>query len=217
MKNRKEKTEYLLQSIGEIDDALLNEAMSYKPARRNRSYKIAIIAACLAVVLAIGTILPLSIGVGSIVGIAGILLNIGDSSNEAHPPADNEQNASIPTAFDSVIESARDERYLISLDELESIEGPVIVWQYDGEDAFYAKKISQGELDEVEKTLGCGYLVGEKSPQTSCKVWVADEKGIFRTPHLRANRGNEDVGIFDYEAEIVPSDEFTNCISGILE
>ena len=49
MKNKKNKTEYLLREIGEVDDRLLAEAIEYRSRNKERPiYKWGAIAACLA-------------------------------------------------------------------------------------------------------------------------------------------------------------------------
>ena len=59
--NKNEKSQYLLSMVGEIDDAILTEAASYK-RRRKRVFLIPVLAACLSVVMVLSMALPLAVG-----------------------------------------------------------------------------------------------------------------------------------------------------------
>ena len=197
MNNKERKVNDLFLSIGEIDDALINEAMTYKRVRK-RSFKIAPIAACpvLAAVLAVA--MPL-IG------------RLNNSGTETPPQSD-------ACALDLLFLECRGmecDRYE-SFDELSYVGVATLVWQYEDSGEIYALALTEYQLALLESKLGQGQSAGESSPELSCRVWIIDGKGNVKTPYLKNEKGNVGCAVFDFEAEIIPDDAFVECISDII-
>ena len=223
--NKNEKSQYLLSMVGEIDDAILTEAASYK-RRRKKTFIIPVIAACLSVVMVISTALPLAAVI-----TFGSLLSAGNSSpevegNETQGAGDenleNDMGAVISPygKLDLLLnEQKSEEKYqkLDSAEELSYIGTASLVWQYEEGGEIYVAELTATELASVQDCMGRGTQVGKDSPTLSVSVWVLDGKGNVSTPYLKSSRGNLGCEIFDYEAEIIPGDELVDCISDILK
>ena len=205
MKNRKEKAEYLFDSIGEIDDALLADALSYKPVRRKK-YNFGLIAACFALVIAVALVFPLLQN--------GFAVNESEKVDEGMLDV-NESYSSLEALMLDVKENGRYMSYS-SADDISYANGACIVWKYDDSDEFYVKYVSNYQFDRLSSRMGKGEQVGESSPELSCQVWIVDNAGVVRSPYLKDTSGNEGLTVFDYEAEIVPCDDLINCISEML-
>ncbi len=220
--NKNEKTEYLLSMVGEIDDILLEEAVSYKK-KRKKTFLVPLVAACVAVCMTVMLALPLSV----MIPLGFILLGNQDAEvPELNNPSDvtegmgDEDAEEAHDTLDAILDAERlgkGHTVLDSTEELSYIGDASLVWQYEDSSEVYVVKLTQAELASVERNMGKGDQVGERSPALSCRVWVLDGKGSVSTPYLKDGAGNEGCGIFDYEAEIIPDEDFVDCISDILK
>jgi len=204
MKNRKDKTQYLFDSIGEIDDSLLADALAYKPIRRKR-YNLGLVAACLALLIAVALIFPML--------QSGFVVGESEKTDEGMLDVKNHYDS-----LDSLMLGIRDSgefKLYESAEEL-SFESACIVWKYDDSDGFYVKRVSNYQLEQMSDRMGKGSDVGERSPNLSCQVWIVDNAGVVRSPYLKDTAGNEGLTVFNYEAEIIPNDDLINCISEML-
>lgn len=196
MRDRKEKAEKLLSEIGEIDDRLLCEAVNYKPSRM-RTYRLGLIAACLVLACFLAIAMPL------------IRAAIDVNKNEEKEPY-------APTLDGALSNGSSHATRLESLESLSYYGTPSLVWQ-DGESGeIFVCELSSTQLKRLQNELGRGRNVGETSIRLDCKVWVLDGKGSVRSPYLKNSLGNEGIALFDYEAEIIPSEKFIECVSEIL-
>ena len=208
MKDEKRiKAEILLESIGEIDDSFLAEAMSYRPRRRSSS-KVLILAATLALVF------TMTVGVFMVSRLTGEKASgdMGESGNE---------NAKAECALDSLLTSIDDREeydYIKDTDSLPYFDGMAyVVWQYSGDDGYYVSDaLTESELDEFKSDIGKGSSVGTRSPSLECKVWVLLGDGRVISPYLEGSAGNISNTVFDYEAEILPAEKVVVGIEGIL-
>ncbi len=205
MKNRKDKIEYLFDGIGEIDDKLLTEALAYKPIRR-RKYNFGLIAACLALIIAVALVFPM-LQNGFVVG-----------ENEKV----DEGMLDVNVSYDSLdalmlgIRDGGDYENVSSASELSYTDGACIVWKYDDSESFCVKYVNDRQFERLSDGMGKGDEVGESSPELSCRVWIVDGEGIVRSPYLKETAGNEGLSVFEYEAEIIPTEELIDCISDML-
>lgn len=203
---KKIKAEILLEGIGEIDDALLAEAIAYRPRRRTTS-RLLILAATIAVVFTL------------VVGNALIsMLAKGDSDIEAIPEADEGE---VAYTLDSVFNSLDDKerfKYIEDESDLPYFDGVAhVVWQYSGDEGYYVSDaLTYNELETIKKEIGRGNHVGDDSPELECMVWVLLGDGRVVSPYLKASAGNIANEVFDYEAEIAPDESFVIRISNIL-
>ncbi len=197
------KNEYLLSKIGEIDDRYLDEALSYRPKKRNAAIWLIPAAACICLLFALSLMRPL-------------LARFSDLSAEEKPNGAGE--AKPFDDLDSVLADAGDRGHskVHSFESLSYITGEAsLVWQYESGEIFSAP-LSKAELFELQKGLGKGSDVGSEKAELRCKVWILDGQGNVVTPYLKASGGNVGRVVFDYEAEIYPSREVIDCISKIL-
>lgn len=195
MRDRKDKVEKLLSEIGEIDDRLLYEAVNYKPSHM-RSYRLGLIAACLVLACFFAIAMPF------------IRAALAVNTN-----VDADPTVTLDGALSSgSVHATR----LASLESLSYFGSPSLVWQEGESGEFFVCELSAGQLERLQSELGRGKSVGDASLDLDCKVWVLDGKGNVRSPYLKNSLGNEGIALFDYEAEIVPSEKFIECVSEIL-
>lgn len=201
--NKREKAEILLEGIGEIDDALLVDALAYRKRGRAGS-KLMVLAAAVAVLLTL-----------TVAGTTILRLVDGATKNEAVvPETENEAAQSL----DALLMSTSKFNYVENEGDLPYIDSSAhIVWQNSTESGYYVSDpVSDAELDRLVYQLGLGEEVGNDSPHFECMVWVLLGDGRVISPYLKASAGNVSSEVFDYEAEIVPDERLVNTISGIL-
>ena len=198
MNNKERKVNDLFLSIGEIDDALINEAMTYKRVRK-RSFKIAPIAACLVLAVVLAVTMPL-------------ISRLGNNGG-AEVPQQNEA-----CALDLLFLECKGKEFdrYDSFDELSYVGVATLVWRYEDSGEIYALALTDYQLSLIESKLGRGQSAGESSPELSCRVWILDGCGNVKTPYLKNENGNVGCTVFDFEAEIIPDDAFVKCISDII-
>ena len=204
--NKSRKAAFLFSEMGGIDDYLLQEALIYRPTQA-RASGAWIVAACLAMSLMI------VLGVVMIGNLAGI-------KNEN--PQINEELSPSPasTTLDEFLIAHGAEIAHTTVTEKEQLDlfaAPVVVWQStaDGE-LFVSRPLTDGEIKQLTSRAGNGTDVGEKAPSQVYHVWILTGDGTVTTPYLKASVGNIGTTLFDYEAEIIPTDEFTSCLKEIL-
>ena len=212
MSDKLKKAEYLLDEIGEIDDDILAEAISYRPARR--APRFVLIAACIA--------LSLMLVFSSVIVLQRVLPgmnNIFDNSVNNAPnmlPVDE----GAPHSLDAVMTNARDKGHtkLSSESEIPYRDGNAyIIWQYAGESEYYVSVLTETQLAELEKKIGYGSDVGQTSPELECMVWILTDNGYVISPYLHNTYGNIGYSVFDYCAEIYPTIDFINYVSAIIQ
>ena len=195
MRDRKDKVEKLLSEIGEIDDRLLYEAVNYKPSHM-RSYRLGLIAACLVLACFFAIAMPF---------IRAVL--------DVNTNVDADPTVTLDGALSSgCVHATR----LACLESLSYFGSPSLVWQDSESGDIFVCERSAGQLERLQSELGRGKSVGDASLDLDCKVWVLDGKGNVRSPYLKNSLGNEGIALFDYEAEIIPSEKFIECVSEIL-
>lgn len=199
MMNKMKKTEYLLREIGEIDDRLLHEAICYKPARHS-GFRWGALAACLAFVFILTVVTPM----------LRAFSEIGENDEVQNDPVVYESLDALLT--DSVGYYASNQ----SVQSLSYTDSAKLVWQEADSKELYVCYLSEAELARLQREMGRGEEVGERSPELNMKVWVLDGEGNVRSPYLKPTVGNTGCEIFDYEAEIMPTESLIQCISEIL-
>ena len=208
MKNEKlKKADLLLDAIGEIDDAYLAAALSYK-RKRGVGTRLLIIAATLA----------MSFTLIVCVVIGARLVSKNDMGSEAAP---NAENVADKDRLSYVMLSLSDKEgftHVESESDLPYTKGEAyIVWQYVGESGYYlSRALSYSELEHIKSQIGRGGQVGGKSPRLECKMWILLGDGRVVSPYLKVTAGNISNAVFDYEAEITPEDSLVDRIAAIL-
>lgn len=198
---KKIKAEYLLREIGEIDDSLVHDAQFYRPERSSRP-RLLLIAATFVLVFALVIGTPLI-------------------SKLMSPKAEGDSTGNVQVySLDALISESDTARYTFvsTSSELPYFDdGAHVVWQTEGGGGYYVSDaLSKRELTALSASIGEGESVGSTSPELECKVWVLYGDGRVVTPYLKTSSGNVSGEVFDYEAEIIPTDSFVSCISDIL-
>ena len=217
MMNKDQKTEYLFSAIGEIDDRFLEEAVSYRRPARRKKYWIPVLAACLAVFFTVSSALSFALAAPVGVFILGLM---GTQSQSPPKPQEPEND---PTEYyaslDELMTAQREEdghSVYLSAEELSYFGEATIIWQYEEDGEYCVAPLTLPQLSRVKLLMGRGENVGDRSPDSICRVWICDGKGNVRSPYLKNSAGNVDSAVFDYEPEIIPDEDFVECISDIL-
>ena len=210
MKERNaKKIEYLFDEIGGISDVLINEAAVYHEAHKKRHFgtlKVLAVAACLVLCFALTAHTLVSL-------LDGWQVEKDDQTNVFEEEVMLDR---LLTDYPDRITYTT----LSSAGELDLFgDAAYIVWQEEGSDLLcVSRELTRQELEVLREELGKGDRVGTDSPALSCTVWVICGDGEVLSPYLEASAGNVGQGeLFAYEAELIPSDALTSCISGILE
>lgn len=221
MMDKKDKAERLLDSIGNIDDSLIDEAIGYKAARRVNLYRFGLMAACIALVFVIAVASPLlrklaEVGNG---GAQGGENNNGvvENTDKNEVNEDEVGNDRLGTYMLSIRDSLEGYDVYPSAENLSYVGQTSLVWRYADSDEVYVATLSSKQLGELMDAMGSGKEVGESSPELDCYVWIVDGQGAVVSPYLKDNAGNAGCEVFDYEAEIIPDDDFVDCVSEILK
>ena len=204
----KQKIAYLFRELGEVDDALLQEAITYRP-QRSAFPRVLMVAACLTLsfLLCFGVLLI-------------SLRTKGGANNPEQPSA--EDIANNASSLDQLLLAQADTdcyTLLQSVDQADFFGGKgYVVWQYaDSTELCVSRALTDAELRRLTSTAGKGRSVGEQSPTLSCRVWLILGNGEVITPYLKESSGNRGYAeLFDYDVELMPSDEFISCVSDIL-
>lgn len=219
---KRQKAAQLFLAMGQIDDALLQDAMLYRPRRKPSALsRVMLLAATLsacAVVLVAGVIVAMRAtddGLPQLPTVNEPTINVPNESLDEDQAAfaldrlltDRIYNSAGATSFSTVT----------SADELPFFSGNAhVIWEQDG--VYYVSRaLTKREITALTGELGKGERVGEESPALSCRVWILLPDGTVLSPYLEPSSGNTANGtLFDYQAELIPSDAFLSYISGIL-
>jgi len=204
MNNKMKKAAFLLDEIGNVSDAYLQEALAYKKERWNARPWITAVACILAVVI-----------VGGGLFNSPLMDNIFGSFDKAEQP-----EAVTPTTLDSFLSANRGTLNCTALqeDEINYFGSTYLILQYEGDETLYrSRNLTSREIERINSLMGRGVSVGANSPTLLCRVWLVCEDGTVLSPYLKNTEGNKGHAVlFDYQAEILPSSELISCISDIL-
>lgn len=210
MKNlKKQKTEYLLREIGELDDKLISEALEYRTKRKSLS-STWLIAAAFTLVFA------LTVGSNLISRLNLFVGNKGESTLDR-------EEIKIQSVEELFLENNShclfDGRVVLSSEELPYFSDCAhIVWQNIGESGYYVSEgLQASEVEMLKEEMGNGVQTGETSPTLNYKVWVLYGDGKVTSPYLKQTDGNISGEIFDYEAEIIPEEKFVQILLEALQ
>lgn len=217
MMNKDQKTEYLFSAIGEIDDRFLEEAVSYRRPVRRKKYWIPVLAACLAVFFTVSSALSFALAAPVGIFILGLMGN--ESTSPPKPQAPENDPTEYYASLDELMTAQKEEgghSVYLSAEEISYFGEASIIWQYEEDGEYCVAPLTLPQLSRVKLLMGRGENVGDRSPDSICRVWICDGKGNVRSPYLKNSAGNVDSAVFDYEAEIIPDEDFVECISDIL-
>lgn len=206
-----EKIAYLFDEIGGVDDQMLAEAMEYRSTKRQGQWLRTLTAiACALLVTVTGATVVLTNWKGWFIGEGA-----GNSA-----PGDVSSQWNTHT-LEALLQDARgDAEYtlLSSVREVPYFGDAHLLWQYADDDVIYqSRALSARELERIYALISHGEAVGAHTPTQPVRVWLVNGNGDVLTPYLPTTPGNISTTLFDYEAELIPSDELISCISDILK
>ena len=82
----------------------------------------------------------------------------------------------------------------------------LLVWKYAGSDQTYSRRISSSQFTKLQNCQKNAERVGESSDET-VRVWLCDAGGNVTTPFLLDSQGNVSDELFEYEPELVVTEE----------
>ena len=208
MKNKMKKAAFLLDEIGNVSDVYLQEALTYQKTNFFAQPWVAAVACILAVVL---------IGGGVLISP---LINIFDGAGKEDIPKQEATNEPLPSTLDSFLVANREALNCTAVEktDITYFGSTYLVLQYEGDKTLWrSRNLTAVEVDRILNMVGKGDSVGATSPDLLCRVWLVCEDGTVLSPYLKNTDGNRGHAVlFDYEAEILPSDSLISCISDIL-
>ncbi|MBQ8309730.1 MAG: hypothetical protein IJX80_01795 [Clostridia bacterium] len=206
-----EKLSYLFDEIGGVDERMLTEAMEYRSAKRSAKVLRTLTAIACALLV-------------TVTGVSVILTNwrgwfVVDGTDSG--PSDGAFPSWSTHTLDALLQNARGEAsymLLSSTSDVTYFGEAYLLWQYEDDGAVYQSRALTGEeLGRLCTLIADGKAVGDTSPAQFTRVWLTLGNGDVLTPYLPTTPGNISATVFDYEAELIPSDELISCISDILK
>ncbi len=247
---KKQKAEYLFDEIGNVSDAFLGEALTYRTKKKgqvNLNRTISVAAALLVVALALpilwNSIRP-NIGTGAPTqdGVQTPSTNDGNSVNGAldntlnggaEPPAKDENDvtddlaapgddgaAGEPLTLEALLSVSRKDAYAtVAPGEVDYFGEAYLLWQIEGDETLYrSRALTTAEVNRSIALIGQGTPVESAPTEGSLsRVYLVVGNGDVLTPYLPATDGNIGAAVlFDYSAELIPSESLISFLSDIL-
>jgi len=216
MKNdQKQKAMYLFRELGNIDDALVADALNPRIQASPRS-RVLLLAAC----LALSAVL-----IVSSLSIALRQFNTGDGGMQAPDMGSvgstPEEDLRYPL-LEEMLVANRGTAVYETVDNVEELDffapDARVVWQYaDSDSLCVSRPLSESEADRLLEHAKDGKSAGDAPREPSCRVWILLGNGRVITPYLRLSNGNVGYAeLFAYSTEVIPSTSFTSALSDIL-
>lgn len=213
-KDQKQKAMYLFRELGNIDDALIADALNPRIQASPRS-RVLLLAAC----LTLSAVL-----IVSSLSIALRQFNMGDGGMQAP------DMGSVGTApedwhyplLEEMLVANRDTAVYETVDNVEELDffapDARVVWQYaDSNSLCVSRPLSENETDRLLDCAKDGKSVTDAPKDPACRVWILLGNGRVITPYLRLSNGNVGYAeLFAYSTEVIPSTSFTSALSDIL-
>lgn len=210
-----QRAEYLFRELSGVDERYLAQALQVREKRAWNGWRRAmLLAACLALSFTLC--------------FSAILLNNrkdGDNMSGDFPQAnitgDGAEKHEAIWKLDAILQNSEgmsgtrfDEK---SFDFFTGER--YVVWQYQDDTHFYRSR----SLSAKEIKMLCDIASGNMKKSVSAdgeprvRVWVVEADGTVWTPYLQYTDGNlSAAAFFDYHAEIVPSDDWIDCVSDLI-
>lgn len=200
---------YLLDEIGLIKDEFITEASLFRPQRKSGKVllRVMLVAATLSLVMAIG--------VGSILAM---LLRNDNKLPEASAPTKEE---TVDLSLDGLLAQATTSASFSPCveEELNYFDGTVRLTVQNREtgELFVSRPLSNAESNRLAWELRSdGVRVDAEEAPAQYRVWILMGDGTVCSPCLAPSEGNLGVAsLFDYEAERVPTQYFTDILTSL--
>lgn len=200
MRDRTDRAYRLMSELGGISDRYLDEAQNYKPRRRSRIP--VILAACIA------------LSVLTVFGVLGAMnIAFGDKSDDAVRPEAQSLDGILCEAVSG------GNVHKVSDSDLPIGDGEAyLVIRLNGQEGYYiSDSLTVSQKAGIKSSIGYGDNVGDTSPALECSLWVILGDGSVISPYLKTAYGNIGTDMFDYSAEIYPTERFNAIVSEIFE
>lgn len=201
MSDKIKKAEYLFSEIGGIDDRIIVQAMKTKGRKA--------VAVRRVVSLLVAAVLIVSMMLGGLVVAQRM-------KSEDNAVVDS---ISLDSALSSAEESGRTVSYSSS-EQIDLFDGMAkIVWS-EGEDYHVINIRTESEKRRLDSALRHTYSLDNEfteSHSLEMSVWISYGDGRVISPYLKNSYGNVGYGeLFDYEAEIIPSERLSELVNYLV-
>ena len=218
--SKREKAQILLNAMSEIDDAYLNEALSYTPAGKKskllrfQGAPVRIVSSVAAAAAVVALILT-----GPMRGML--------KKSESERPENSEAEIGTPArdtssaALNSLLEAcAQSEQFqVVSYDEINFFDGSVrlAVQNLDTQELYLSQPLSAAQQATAQRSLSSTHrTLSETFSENRYAVWVTLGNGRVETPCLIPSAGNTGAAeLFRYEAERLPSSDFFTLLEAL--
>lgn len=205
--DKQQKAHNLFESIGEIDDTILQDALTYMPQKRRQlQWRLLPLAACLILCTAL------------LLATFPILYR-----PQPTPPSNDGLQSNGAPSLDTLLLELRDRDVGQSVTNEQAVpffDGyAYLVWQYrDSGELCISQALSGQELASLSAEFGKGERIDSDAASQACRLWLVLGNGEVYSPYLPLSSGNVgQADLFDYEAELQPSDGLIAAVTGILE
>ena len=208
----------LYDEIGGVDERFLQEAATYRARRKAPTWRVALIAAVLALVgaLLLGT-LAMSVGI-AIVG--GILHDVLSPAPEVP-----EQNEEVPVSYtiasmEQTLAQRQGNMQPLDADDLRLFNGSAqLIWTDSESGEYYRVWLSDSELGDLLYLMQKDPKdISADSEQPAYRIWICFGDGTVVSPYLKADAGNAGHGqLFDYDPELELSGDLIKLIMYCVE
>ena len=218
-KIKHEKAKILLGAMNSIDDAYLNEALSYTPAGK----KAKLLRLQGASVRAISSVAAVA-AVAALILIGPLRGMLKKSSSKGESEAPNAIVSPItPSAdalnalLDACVQS--EDFRSVSRDELGFFDGTIrlAVQNLDTQELYLSQPLTASQQASAQKSLSVkGQPHWDASAESDYAVWIMLGNGQVATPCLTPSAGNIGAAVlFRYEAEQIPTQEFFRLLENL--
>ena len=220
------RASHLFDAIGDIEDRYIAEAeMPYSPQRRYGRLLARLLPAALCLTVLAGVSVSLVTGrvkqadsaltesmMEDRLAYAATTLDDGDAGS-AGSSALTSNSISPSLRLSKLLESAEaspTDKSGVTLDD--GI--PKLVWQVTGEDKYYARALTEEQLNALTEEMARKTGATLVAPATvSLRIWIVTAEGAVLTPHSTEPPRAE---LFDYEPSVEPSAALVEQIEKIL-
>ena len=208
----------LYDEIGGVDERFLQEAATYRARRKAPTWRVALIAAVLALVgaLLLGT-LAMSVGIAIVGGI------LHDALSPA--PEVPEQNEEVPVSYtiasmEQTLAQRQGNMQPLDADDLRLFnDSAQLIWTDSESGEYYRVWLSDSELGDLLYLMQKDPKdISADSEQPAYRIWICFGDGTVVSPYLKADAGNAGHGqLFDYDPELELSGDLIKLIMYCVE
>lgn len=207
--------EQLFDTIGNIDDRLIQEAqLPYRKATapQRKSFT---------AIIALAATLTLIVGVLTATLIAKIVGSHKSDVNTDQSPDSYEETVIPQINLSQTLLDAESKAVKVTDDDIDFFDGKTsIVWKVEGESEY--RMVSFTSLSDTAKLKAelqkqTQQIKPEDTESPECEVWITFGDGTVVSPYLKASAGNIGYAeLFEYSPEIEPSEDLVYLINDLI-